>query len=78
MLPMWNGRKLTNFSNCHRRHDLSLDAQPVGGVAVTITTQDATGIKLELRGKLWQPSEPAKGAVVLARVGRMSAALSAE
>ena len=39
--------------------------QPVGGVAVTIATQSVTGIKLELRGQLWQPTELTKGAAVL-------------
>ena len=40
-------------------------AQPSGGVAVTFTTQDASGVSLTLRGQLWSPPEPAKGAVVL-------------
>ena len=39
--------------------------QPVGGIAVTIATQDAIWIKLELLGPLRQPTEPTKGAAVL-------------
>lgn len=39
--------------------------QPTGGVEVNFPTQDAVGTSLTLRGELWEPSEPAKGAVVL-------------
>lgn len=40
-------------------------SQPSGGVAVTFTTQDVVGGSLILRGQLWEPTEPAKGSVVL-------------
>ncbi len=40
-------------------------SQPSGGVDITFTTQDAVAGNLTLRGQLWEPSEPAKGAVVL-------------
>ena len=39
--------------------------QPTGGVEVNFPTQDATGVSLNLRGELWEPTEPAKGAVVI-------------
>ena len=40
-------------------------AQPIGGVPINFTTQDASGGSLVLRGQLWSPSGPPKGAVVL-------------
>lgn len=40
-------------------------AQPSGGVAVSFTTQDASGNSLALRGQLWAPPGSPRGAVVL-------------
>ena len=40
-------------------------AQPSGGTAVSFATKDDSGNSLELRGVLWVPSTPARGAVVL-------------
>lgn len=40
-------------------------AQPAGGAAVSFTTPDDSGGSLTLRGMLWTPPEPPRGAVVL-------------
>ncbi len=42
---------------------------PSGGEFINLTTHDASGASLELRGMLWKPAKPAKGAVVLVHGG---------